>query len=140
MKSVIVLAMFTATAGAAIAAERVTTRQLAGAPKTFVGRTIVVPDIGCVDDPRSGFVCIAIAGGRALRIEASVLGAKTGTTATGRLISDCKGTANLQRPICRFDAEIEPTTAYSDTLDTPQGSMPVSVVRTGQIDLSVPRR
>ena len=120
--------------------QRVSLRQLAEAPKDYVGRTIVVSGIGCVDDPKDGFVCVATVGGRAVRIEASVLGAKTRQEIAERLIGACKGLSNLSRPACRVDAEIEPRNAYVDTVETPDGSKAGIVVNSGAIDMYAPKR
>lgn len=119
---------------------RVSQRQLVDAPKSYVGRKIVLSGIGCVDDAKSGFLCVAIVGGQALRVEAGALGAKTKLEIAERLIGDCKGTANLTRSACRVDAEIEPANAYKDVMETSSGTMPIVVVYSPQIEMYEPRR
>lgn len=141
MKTVgMVMLALAGMSGAAAAEQRVSARQLAEAPKDYVGRTIVVSGIGCVDDPKGGFVCIATVGGRAVRIEASVLGAKTRQEIAERLIGACKGLGSLSRPACRVDAEIEPRNVITETIETPGGRMPGVLIATAEIDLYAPKR
>ena len=120
--------------------ERVTARQLLQAPKDYIGKTIVIPDIPCVDNPKGGFLCVTIVDGQALRIEASSLGAKTKIEIAERLTQGCKGTANLTRSVCRVDAEIEPKNAYKDIMDTENGSMPIAGIYSGAIEMYSPKR
>jgi hypothetical protein len=120
--------------------ERVSVRRLVDDPRTDVGRRIVVPAIACVDNPKGGFVCVATAAGQALRITATSLGPKTRIDIAERLIRGCKGTANLTRAECRVDAEFELTDTFRDVMDTPNGSMPIVVLYSPQIEMYAPRR
>src|SRR5262245_49822477 len=81
----------------------VSLRQLMDAPMDFIGKSIRLPAMSCVDDPKGGFVCVAQVGGRFLKIDAVVLGAMTVQSIAELLISDCKGTANLDNGQCRFE-------------------------------------
>lgn len=135
----IALAALAGIATAHAAEQPVGLKQLADAPKSYVGRKITVSGIGCVDDPKGGFVCLATVGGQAVRIEATVLGGKTKSPITERLIGDCRGTANLTRPACRVDVEIEATTGYRDVVQTASGTLPVSVLVSPRIDMFAPK-
>lgn len=141
MKSAVVAVLALAEIGTGtMQGEPVSAKAVVQAPKDFVGRTIVLPAIPCVDDPKGGFLCIAIVGGQALRIEAGALGARTKLEIAQRLTGDCKGTANLDRSACRFDAEITPRNAMKDIMETPSGSMPLVLIYSGAIELFTPRR
>lgn len=118
----------------------VSQRDLTETPRAYVGKRIVIRGINCVDDPKGGFLCVAIVGGQALRITASALGAKTALPIAERLIGDCKGTANLTRSSCRVDIEIEPTSGVRDVMDTPNGTMPIAVVVAPQIEMYQPAK
>jgi hypothetical protein len=141
MKSgLIVLAAATVINSGMPTGERIALRELTESPKAYIGRQIIAPGIGCVDNPKGGFLCVAVVGGQALRIEASVLGARTKVEIAERLTGDCKGTANLSRSACRFDAGIEPTAGYRDTMETPSGSMPITVIVSPSIEMYRPVR
>lgn len=98
--------------------------------------------MGCVDNPKGGFMCVEPVGGQMLRIDASALGAGTGSRIAERLIGDCKGTANLSSLVCRVEVEITPRSTHRDMLETSAGSRPIVVVYSGQIDMyeAKPRR
>lgn len=115
-------------------------RQLAENPRDYVGEKVVLPSIGCVNNPKSGFTCAAIVAGQALRIQASALGPKTRIEVAERLTRGCKGTANVTRAECRVDAEIQPTNVDRDTMDTDEGSRPIVLIYSQQIEMYQPKR
>lgn len=120
--------------------ERVSVPQLMRSPKGYIGKNIVVSNIPCVDNPKGGFLCIVVSDGQALRIEVVVLGAKTNIDIAERLTQGCRGSANLSRPACRVDAEIEPRNEYRDVMVTSDGSMPIAVIYSGSIEMYAPKR
>ncbi|BAQ50391.1 hypothetical protein [Methylobacterium aquaticum] len=119
---------------------RISQRQLVDAPKSYVERRIVIPGIACINPGKGDFLCIAVVAGRALRIEAGLLGAKTALPIAEALIGECKGTANIKNAACVFDAEITPANTMTDMMETASGSMPIVVVYSGQVDLYRPKR
>lgn len=72
----------------------------------FVGKTVAVQDLACVD-VKGGFLCAGLAAGRLIRIESWGLGAKTPDSIASALIGPCKGEAALDKPACRFTAVFE---------------------------------
>ena len=126
-----------------LAEEKADLRKLVDDPGAYVSKRIRVASISCVDDPKGGYVCMRTVGGQILRIQAEALGAGTEMGIAERLLGDCKGTANLQRTACRVDAEIEPSSGKRDVMDTPGGSMPVTIVEAVDIEMyaiASPRR
>lgn len=120
-------------------AERIAFKALVKDPKSYLEKPIRLPAIGCVDNPKGGFLCVDQIGGQMLRISADALGAKTSKKIAESLITDCKGTANLTSAECRVEIEISPRNAYRDTLETPHGSMPIVVIYSGIIDMFAPK-
>ncbi|GJD65206.1 hypothetical protein [Methylobacterium frigidaeris] len=119
---------------------RVTPRQFVDNPKAYVEKTVVIPGIACVNPPKGDFLCMMKVGGQVLRIQASGLGPKTNLTIAERLTGDCKGTANLENPACKVDAEFTPRTVVKDAVDTPWGSLPVVEVYAPQVEMYRPKR
>lgn len=116
-------------------AKMVTTRQLADTPKDFIGQQIKVGLFGCVDRGGAGFICLSIANGQAIRITAGALGAATFQSVAESLIRECKGTANIARRECQFEAHIKPMSAVRDMMATDDGTMPIVIIYSNQIDL-----
>lgn len=129
------------TVGAAVAqeAKRIRLRDLVSQPRTYFERPVRLPKMGCVDNPKDGFVCVQQVGGQMLRIEASALGAKTSQRIAERLIGDCKGTANLTRSVCAVEVEIVPRSSSQDMVETERGSVPLLTVYSPQIEMFAPR-
>lgn len=119
--------------------EKVTPQSVISAPARYKGRTIVVTDIACADTP-DGFLCLATAGSKTLRIEAGVLGAATTVEMNEHVIETCKGETALTKTACRFDAEVTPRVATAGTVETPNGPRPGARLYSGDIDLFRPRR
>lgn len=98
----------------ALAVERPSLAKVAVAPKAYVGKAIGFRGASCVDDPKGGFVCRLRSGEHALRIDAGALGPAGGDVVAERLIGPCKGLDKLGSSECRFDVEIEPTSAQDE--------------------------
>ena len=120
--------------------ETVRIRDLTTTPRTYLGREIRLDAaVGCVDTPAGGFTCLAQVGGQMLKVESSVLGPKTPLGVTERLLGDCKGTANLTRPGCQFLVRLKATTAYKEFVETPAGSVPITIVVSPRIEMFLKR-
>lgn len=83
--------------------ECATLSALERSPSKYVGKTIRIKNIACVD-VKSGFLCAGQANGRLIRLESWGLGAPTPSSVAETLISRCKGEAALDRPACKFTA------------------------------------
>ena len=122
--------------GAAIATgQRITPRALVDSPHRYIGKLVVLSDIACVDNPRDGYTCEAQVGGQMLRIDALALGDKTTPEISRRLIGDCKGTANLDRNVCRIEAEFTPATARTEIIETDRGTQSVVLIFSRRIEM-----
>lgn len=126
---------FIALPSVVLATETITEKHLVDTPKRFIGKEIRIARMGCVDDPKGGFLCLSKVDGQLLRIEASALGVTTSQKIAERMISSCKGTANLASMECEFSIAISPTSAMKTMMDTDSGSIPTTLIYSRLIDL-----
>lgn len=122
----------------AFAAERVALKTFVDNPQPYMKKLIRLGPINCVNDP-SGFACIGIIDGRALKIDAVGLGIKTPQAIAEKLIGGCKGSANLERNACRFMADFVPQSFRKMMLETDAGSRPAIAVFAQDIDFFPPK-
>lgn len=116
-------------------AQTLTATQAIQDPQSYIGKTIKVGPIGCVDNPSGGFMCLTVARNQGFRVDASLLGEKTKQRIAEKLIGECKGTANLKARECQFDAEITPVDVDRGVVQTPSGSQGIVVITSIKIDL-----
>jgi len=108
-------------------------------PRRFIGRTLRFSKVACISDPKAGFTCVQGVGGRVFRLDASFLGAKSPLSVAEKLLQDCTGSFNLERPDCIFDIEFEPTSGYVETVSTPRGDIPVAILISPGIEMWIPK-
>lgn len=104
-------------------------------PRSYLGKTVRIGPINCVDNPSGGFICLTVARNQGFRIDASYLGEKTAQNIAEKLIGECKGTANLTSRRCEFEAEITPVGVDRDTVETDRGSRNLVVITSMKIEL-----
>lgn len=110
-------------------------------PRSFIGQTVRVEGVYCVDPgSRGGFRCLKQVGGQMLLVNGSVMGAKTAMSMAELLLGDCKGTANLGSSRCLMAIEFEPTAAIKEMIDTDNGSMQRVTIHTGQLEFFRPAK
>lgn len=137
MRLLVVASMLIVINAGSHAAERVNTAsQLASSPQQYVGKTVRLSRISCIDNPKGGFACVASANGRMLKIDSVALGDATPPAVADRLASNCTGTANLFSTSCDFAATFTPQSASKSMLETADGTMPATVLYVRDIDLS----
>lgn len=117
------------------AAQTLTAAQAIQDPRAYIGKTIKIGPIGCVDNPSGGFMCLTVARNQGFRLDASLLGEKTKQHIAEKLIGECKGTANLRARECQFDAEITPVDVDRGVVQTASGSQGIVVITSVKIDL-----
>jgi len=145
MKQVLLAAAFIAvfSSGSMAHAQKarpVALSKLASYPAEYEGKRVRLARIPCVDDPDGAFTCAVRAGGQMLLVSGNMLGVETPSKTMHRLATDCRGTANLANADCVFDIEITPRRARREVRDTPEGSLPFTLVNSAEIDLFPPRK
>lgn len=135
MRILVAIAVMTAFAGPAASQTRLPLRAIVDNPRAAIGENVRFGRVACVDPGGAGFICLAKVGGRVLRVKADYLGASSPQSVAELLIGDCKGTINLDNPVCQFDIVIRPKTANKSMVETPAGSFQAVEVYSPQIDM-----
>ena len=108
----------------------VTVYDLSANPRTYIGTSIKVHGIRCVDPGKAGFLCVASMGNSSLRVEAPILGPSTALPIAERLIGSCKGQSALNRPECQVDISITPT-----AFEQSEGRSTLTTIYASQIEM-----
>lgn len=116
------------------ASQKIAIKKLARNASLYINKAIRVEGIRCVDQPSAGFVCLADAEGRFLKIDAVGLGPQTTVKVAEKIIDECKGTHNLTRRVCEFSISITPTSYRADMIEIDGKSLPLIIVFSNEIE------
>ncbi|KAB1068816.1 hypothetical protein [Methylobacterium planeticum] len=136
----VLAALLCAVSGSALARDdaAIAVPDLIAKPQAYIGELVVVRGIRCVDPGGAGFLCAAVVGDKALRIDALVLGPFTTVPIAERLTKRCKGASALDRAECRVDIALTPT-SFEKAAGS-GGPDAVTVVHAAEIEMYTPRK
>lgn len=105
---IVLVGSFASLVPAAAQVVRVSTPTFMADADRWVGRTVRVAALRCVDEPRGRIACGTSSGGRRLRVEGLALDFQTSTTVRRKLSARCRTDLASASDACTFDVEFKP--------------------------------